>query len=108
MPQLLFRGITQEVVAKTSKGLVDELTEIIGCPRDYFTLECCFSQFISDGEAVAGTPLVQVNWFDRGQETQDRAAQSVTRHLRDAGCQNVDVYFVALKTNCYYENGEHF
>ena len=36
---LRVKGIPQEEVMKESKELIDELVEIIECPRDYFTIE---------------------------------------------------------------------
>lgn len=108
MPQLLFRGIEQEQILKISKSLVDELVEIVGCPRDYFTLEHLPTQFIFDGQIVAKTPLVQINWFERGQEVRDKVALSLTKQLNSVGCLNVDVYFIALQGESYYENGSHF
>ena len=38
MPMLRVKGIPQEEVMKESKELIDELVEIIDCPRDYFTI----------------------------------------------------------------------
>lgn len=108
MPQLIFRGISEQTIAAASREMVDDLTRIVGCPRDYFTLEYCPTVFIGDGNVVAGASLVQVNWFERGQDVRDQVARCVTKHLQMQGCAAVDVYFIALQEACYYENGEHF
>lgn len=108
MPQVIIRGMDVEKVKTISGGLVDELTEIIGCPRDYFTIELLPTTFITDGKVGEGTPFVQVNWFDRGQEVQDKTAVAIDRHIRSAGYSQIDIFFVVLQESKYYENGRHY
>ncbi len=108
MPQLKIRGVEVEKVCSFSKNLIDELEEIINCPRSYFTIEHMPSIFIADGNITEGYPFVEVLWFDRGQEVQDRTAVAITKAVHGAGYENVDVIFTALKENEYYENGSHF
>jgi len=108
MPQLIIRGLEKTEVQKISKLLVDELTVVIGCPRDYFTIELLASTFIRDGEEVAGTPLIQVNWFDRGQAIQDQAAAAIDHHIRALGYNQIEIFFTVLQEAKYYENGKHY
>ncbi|WP_027308999.1 DUF1904 domain-containing protein [Caloramator sp. ALD01] len=109
MPHLRFKGVEKETVKTISKDLVDNLQEIIGCPRDYFVLEVVNSDFIFDGEEVKMYPFIEVAWFDRGSEVQDKVAKKITEKVKDAtGAETVDVVFVKYKENRYYENGEHF
>lgn len=107
MPMIKVKGIPQEEVIKESKELIDELVEIIGCPRDYFTIELINNTFIMDGEVVAPPTMIDVAWFDRGQEVQDKVAKVITKHFKKDG-ECLDVVFQRLATNEYYENGEHF
>lgn len=107
MPMIKIKGIPQEEVIKESKALIDSLVEIIKCPRDYFTIELVNNTFIMDGEIVEPPTVVEVAWFDRGQEVQDKVAKAITSHLKkDRPC--LDVIFQGLENRCYYENGEHF
>lgn len=108
MPMLRFKGIKVDNVCKVSKELIDELQELIQCPRDYFSLEVIQSVYIKDGEIVEGAPVVEVSWFDRGQEVQDKAAKIITKYINSVGYQEVDVIFFLLEESRYYENGEHF
>jgi len=108
MPQLKIRGVEVEKICSFSKNLIDELEEIIDCPRSYFTIEHMPSTFIADGKVIGGYPFVEVSWFDRGQEVQDKTAAAITKAVQDAGYENVDVIFTALQTKDYYENGSHF
>jgi hypothetical protein len=108
MPQIIIKGMEKHEIQAISKALVDELTEIIGCPRDYFTLEAVLSAFIRDGHEVKASPLVQVNWFDRGQAVQDQAAAALDRHIRSLGYEQVEIFFQVLQENRYYENGSHY
>lgn len=108
MPFLRFKAVDQQVLLSISKPMVDELVEIVGSPRDYFSLEHINATFIADGELAKPTPVVEIAWFSRPQEVQDAVAKCVTRHLSNAGYATVDIYFVKLKRERYYENGEHF
>ncbi|MBW8382966.1 MAG: DUF1904 domain-containing protein [Youngiibacter sp.] len=108
MPILKFNAIRASDVKIFSRDIVDELQRITGSPREYFTLEVISSVYITDGIEVEGPPIVEVGWFDRGQELQDMAAKVITRHVQSAGYPNVDVIFTIFNEASYYENGNHF
>ncbi|MEL7649112.1 MAG: DUF1904 family protein [Sedimentibacter sp.] len=108
MPALRFRAIDASKILEISKELTDELQELIQCPRSYFTLEVVQSRFITDGQFVEGPASVDVFWFDRGQEIQDKTAEIITRYINSSGYESVDIIFHTLEENRYYENGEHF
>lgn len=88
--------------------MIDDLHNITQTPREHFTLELPISIYILDGKVVDGPPMVEVFWFDRGQELQDQVAKIIAEHIQSAGYPDVDVIFTILYRNRYYENGEHF
>lgn len=104
----IIKGMDVHSVKGISRLLVDELTAIIGCPRDYFTIEVSVNPFIMDGQETAITPLIQVNWFDRGQNVQDEAAAAIYRHVKRAGYSHVETFFIVLEEARYYENEKHY
>lgn len=108
MPQIIIKGMEVEKVKAFSKPLVDELQEIIGCPRDYFTIEVTASTFVMDGTQIDITPFVEVKWFDRGQAVQDKAAVAICRHIQSAGYGDVETFFTVLEESKYYENESHY
>ena len=108
MPIIKIKAISQNDVSKISKILIDDLQNTTQIPREHFTLELPTSIYIVDGQVVDGPPMVEVFWFDRGQELQDQVAGLLTRHIQSAGYPDVDVIFTILDRNRYYENGEHF
>ena len=108
MPHLKVRGVELIRLCAISKQLVDELEELIKCPRNYFTIELMNSTFIMDGETAMEYPIVEIAWFDRGQEIQDNVAKIVTSYINKAGYKSVDIIFTVLEEKKYYENGEHF
>lgn len=108
MPILKFKAIEIEKLCIISKKLIDELEELIQCPRDYFNLSIDRSVYVKDGEIVKGEAVVEVSWFDRGQDIKDKAAKIITKYANSVGYKNVDVIFYALDKSNYYENGEHF
>ncbi len=107
MPQFLIKGMKLKEVQNISTQLVNELEEIIGCPRDYFRIECVESTLIKDGDVVTGCPMVQVNWFDRGQDIQDKVAASLSENIKRSGYEQVEIFFIVLERNKYYENENH-
>ena len=108
MPALKLKSIDAKKALTISKNLIDELQELIQCPRNYFSIESTQSLFIVDGEFTEGPPVVEVSWFDRGQEIQDKSAKIITKYVNSIGYENVDVIFHVLEGNRYYENGVHF
>ena len=112
MPHLRFSGISESQTKAISKALVDDLSQLVECPRDHFTLELLLTRFIFDGESNANAyPIIDMHWFDRGQAVQDKAAAIITHAVKSVlEDQSLDicVRFTALPAECYYENGEHF
>jgi len=108
MPQLRFHGVDKEKIKGFSRDLVNELANLIQCPRDHFVLEAINSSYIFDGDQVEGYPFVEFAWFDRGLEVQDKAAQMVTKHINEAGYREVEIAFIVYQGRNYYENGKHY
>ncbi|WP_318476486.1 DUF1904 domain-containing protein [Photobacterium leiognathi] len=111
MPHLRFRAVEFDTVKALSTELVDDLQPLMSCPREDFTLEHIPASFIFDGEVSDAYPFVEVLWFDRGQETQDKVAAVITATVRkavDNADQDVAVIFTALTATAYYDNGQHY
>lgn len=108
MPMLKVRGIEEKKVLEVSTELINELETIIECPRDYFTIELVNSTYIMDGKKVSQPSIIEVAWFDRGQQVQDKVAKAITKYFKTDEIECLDVIFNNLKEERYYENGEHF
>ncbi|CAH0534201.1 hypothetical protein VST7929_02109 [Vibrio stylophorae] len=111
MPHLRFRGIEADTLQTISTDLVDALVPLMNSPRLDFTLEQVHSTFVFDGEVHGNRyPFVELFWFDRGQDVQDKVAQLITEHLRAAlpAVDNIAVIFYPLTPAGYYDNGQHY
>lgn len=109
MPQIKIRGIHENNICKISKKMIDDLVEVVKCPRDYFEIECIKSVAIRDGKIADVYPFVEVAWFDRGQEVQDIVARIITDSIRNnLDVESMDLAFTVFEKEKYYENGEHF
>ena len=105
MPQILIRNVKQQELETIAEPLVEELAAITGSPEDYFTIELLHTTVIGKSEVY---PMIQINWFARAQEVQDDVAASIDRHLRALGYSQIDVYFVILQEDAYYDNAIHY
>lgn len=108
MPQIIIRGILAEQVSIIEKSLVSELSEITKTDVDHFTVEVFQTERIKDGQITTDYPFVEVKWFDRGQEIQDKSALEITKKLDEIGVSEVDIFFTHLKKNNYYYKGKHY
>ncbi len=110
MPHFRFRAVEPQTVQHLSKTLVDELQSPMNAPREDFTFEYIYTTFFQEGEVAPAYPFVEVLWFDRGQETQDRVAQIITQQVRGVIGEEVDVavIFTALSQKDYYDNAQHY
>ncbi|CAM4323139.1 DUF1904 domain-containing protein [Vibrio agarivorans] len=110
MPHLRFRAIEPAMVQELSTPLADQLQPLMNCPREDFTFEHIPAAFFFDGKPSTAYPFVEVLWFDRGQETQDKVALILTEQVRHVLGKDVDVavIFTALNAASYYDNGEHY
>lgn len=107
MPHIIIKGMDMADIKKISKEMIEELSIIVDCPQQYFTIEVADSHFIVNGELVKKDPFIQINWFDRGQEVQDKTATTITKYIENAGCKEVEIFFTILERKNYYENGKH-
>ncbi|MFI3249513.1 MAG: DUF1904 family protein [Eubacteriales bacterium] len=108
MPQLTFKGLSDAQVQTISQNLAPQLSTLMNTPEDWFTFE--YSPIISyvSGKKVQREAIVDVRWFERGQDVQDQAAVLITNSLKELGYQEPTVVFHPLKKENFYENGEHY
>jgi len=108
MPQLKFKGVKLDSICAISESMVSQISELISCPKEHFTVEHISTSFIREGQVVEGYPLIEIAWFDRGQELQDKVALIVTEELKKVGYPECDIFFTLFNKTSYYENGKHF
>ncbi|MGL4392837.1 MAG: DUF1904 domain-containing protein [Fusobacteriaceae bacterium] len=110
MPHLKFRGIEKEKIISQSKFIIDELTKIVGCEREWFTLEHILTEYIFDGKIIdGGITFVEIFWFPREKEIKDKVANFLTKKLKELNNdRDVTVIFFSLVGENYYDNGTHF
>ncbi len=109
MPHLKIRGIDKNLIVKNSTRLIDGLTEIIKCDRNWFTLEHIETEYIFDGKIVEGSTFIELFWFDRGKDVKKQVADFLISFLKNIN-QNKDctVIFFPLHGEDYCENGTFF
>lgn len=108
MPHLFIRGVTVDQVKTISPSLVQDLADLCACGTDNFTLEIVHSTYVYEGQEVPCHPLIEVKWFDRGQEIQDQFAEIVTKHIQALEIPEVEVAFSTFQESAYYLNGKNF
>lgn len=108
MPQIKFKGFQKEEIAKISQIVTKEMAQIMDTPEDWFQIEFDPTVVFLNGEEVKGDPTVQVWWFERGQEVQDKAAKELDNIVKKLGYHISVISFHHYPKTSYYENGEHF
>jgi hypothetical protein len=109
MPHLRFRALKPEHVEKLSVTLATDLAKAASAPEDHFTFEFVPTQFYVKGLSSESDPFIEVLWFPRTPEIQDRCARIITDQIKALGpYENVIVVFHELSKPHYYENGTHF
>ncbi|MBD0788373.1 DUF1904 domain-containing protein [Vibrio sp. Y2-5] len=110
MPHFRFRAVEPQTVQNLSKPLTDSLQSLMNSPREDFTFEYIYTTFYAEGEVSAAYPFVEILWFDRGQEVQDKVAAIVTEQVKGIVGQDSDVavIFTALSPVGYYDNAQHY
>ena len=64
MPHIRIRGIEKSVVTAVGKELVNEMVELMKCPKEAITLEYIETLYIDEGIENTGIlPLVEIAWF---------------------------------------------
>jgi len=107
MPHIRIRGIEKEVVTAVGKELVDEMVDLMKCPKEAITLEYIETLYINEGVENTGIlPMVEIAWFYRGQEVKQEVAQAVTRIIKSQKpLDRVVVYFTDMIKEHYFVNG---
>lgn len=109
MPHIRIRALSETTVQKLSLELPKELAEMLQTSIDNFTIEKVATQFYKDGAPIEGGPMIEVLWFDRGQEMKNSCAKRITELVqKHTNADFIAVVFTALPKDSYFENGEHF
>ncbi|MFF2481864.1 DUF1904 family protein [Paenibacillus sp. NPDC058071] len=107
MPQLLFRGVEPQRLAEVSEELVRELADICECGTDNFTIDCIMTAAVYGGTVGGGSfPFAEIGWFERGTATRNQFAEAVTRKLREAGVNELEIAFRVYREDSYYIDGK--
>ncbi|WII71020.1 DUF1904 domain-containing protein [Bdellovibrio sp. 22V] len=109
MPHLRFRATSAAEVRELSSSLPKELAAAMQTSEDNFTFELVNTQYFASGQETPSYPFVEVLWFERPQEVQDRCAVIITEKVNALGAyEDVVVVFQVLPKASYYENARHF
>lgn len=107
MPQLNFLGVKKKDLLVISKDLVDDLAVIATVSRDSILLNVNETDVVFDGELIIPPASVDVYWFDRPQEIQDKFAKALTKHIISIGYPDILIMFHTIIPEKMYTKGEH-
>lgn len=109
MPHLKVRGLEKTKLIEHSQEIIDGLTEIIQCDRNWFTIEHIETEYIFDGRIQPGYSFLELYWFDRGEKVKKEVAAFLTEILKKMnGNQDSCIIFFPLLGENYCDNGEFF
>ena len=108
MPQITVKGIKEDDVKVLAKNTSKQLADICSCPSDWFVYDYIPSKFYNDmGEEIVN-PVVQVWWFEREQDVQDKVVACLDNEIKNLGYEFSQISFSVFYKSSYYENSEHF
>lgn len=105
MPQLIFKAVKPEQVQQLSQTLPEKLSELVGCPADWFTFEATHSTYYAGGAQTPLYPLVEIQQFPRSPQIQREMAELIAADLKALGYPQAEIYFIPLDPEAYYEFG---
>lgn len=110
MPHIRIRGIEKNIVKAISKELVDEMVVVMKCPKEIITLEHIETVYIDEGVENKGIlPMVEIAWFDKGEDVKQEVANAVTRIIKsEKEFNRIAVYFIDMTKENYFANGVHY
>ena len=109
MPHLKVRGMDKKALIENSKEIIDGLTKIIKCDRNWFTIEHIDTEYIFDGKIVDGYTFVELFWFEITPEVKAMVGEFLTRMIKKInGNTDCCVIFFPLRGEDYCDNGEFF
>ena len=108
MPQLIIKGLKPCEYRPFAKESRPELSRIVECPEDWFTFDYQLSAMYTSGGAVESFPVLQIWWFERPKDVQDRVAVYLDEALKKRGYRNSQISFHIFREEDYYEDGRHF
>ncbi|PZE19586.1 DUF1904 family protein [Paenibacillus xerothermodurans] len=101
MPYLRFTGFAGDSLRLLAPRMTQEFAQLVNIEREKVKIELIAS------EAITQVPLsLQIMMFPRKQETHDAIAAALHHILREAGYDQVHIFFVLLTPSLYYKNGE--
>ena len=109
MPHLKVRGMDKKALIENSKEIIDGLTDIIKCDRNWFTIDYIHTDSIFDGRIIDGYTFVELFWFERTPEIKAKVGAFLTKMIKKMnGNRDCCIIFFPLCKEDYYDNGEFF
>lgn len=108
MPQIIVKGMNEEQCCTLAKTAAPQLAQICECPSDWFVFDLVPSKFFTENGATPHYPVVQVWWFERPLEVQDKVADCLHSLIGEMGFCDDQISFHLFAGKDYYENGESF
>lgn len=110
MPRFVFKNMEKDSVKILSEEIGGKLASIIDCPHDWLTFEHIENTIFLSGEDITNQSIfIEISWFKRDQETQDKVAKTLYNYLdKNTYKKEITIIFNELLKENYYESGEHY
>ena len=107
MPHIKISGVEREKLKSVSKEIIALVAKGSNSTTEHMKV------FYSPLEYIAGKedkifPAIDIYWMPRSQEICDRVAKSLTDLFQRENFDFVQITFLELSSNLYYENGKHY
>ena len=103
MPQLIIKGISKEETNAIASNLAISLADVIKCPKEWISIELAPTEYFNSHSSEESFPVVNIHWFPRPKDMQDKVADLVKKYLFEQGHSRIQIYFHCLDPKGYYE-----
>lgn len=108
MPQIIVKGLTPTQAESLAVKAAPALGNICSCPADWFVFDLSPSKFFDENGPTSHWPVVQVWWFKRPVNVQDKVASYLNEEFKLLGFNGSQISFHIFNEADYYEDGQHY
>lgn len=108
MPRVTIHGVSFQAAKSLGMAIKKNLVSCDEIKPEHVQVQFLQTIALTHVEEEEWLPMIDILWFGRSQEVQDKVAEMLTQLFWKMGFENLQVTFQTIAENCFYENGQHY